>query len=181
MESNTDAIHYPQGERLAVKSTFVGSILFSLMFWMPVYAWAHLTFKTTILEFFTISPAIPINTVTMIYSATVATIVISLIAITFAYFPARFLGGRLANSLETDLHNHRLLEKGAILKGVGFGAIAGCIICIPLWALVQTAMVITPYHGGDIIPGLLLSGEVIVIASIAGGWTGKQLERFISQ
>jgi hypothetical protein len=156
-----------EGKRLAAKSALVGSIVFGVMYLVLIYVNTYLIERIDV-------PPFDIPTILL---EIVLTIIITMIAIALTYFPARFMGGRLANALEIDASNHILTERSAVIKGAKFGVLAACIVCLPILVLEFLFILITR-HGG-ILPSLFLTAETILIASIAGGWTGNQLGRLM--
>lgn len=108
---------YEEGRRLALKSACVGCIIFGFLYLVLVYVNTYLIEKIDApFDLFTLSFTI------------VGTLITTLIAIALSYFPARFMGGRLANALEADAHNHILSESSATAKGARFGAVAACMV-----------------------------------------------------
>jgi hypothetical protein len=167
---NHNTTLYNEGRRLGSKSALAGSVVFAFLYLVLLYVNTYLIERIDT----------PWDLESLFFDIFITifwTIVVWWVAWVLSYFPALFLGGRLANSLESDANKHVLSKEGAIAKGVLYGVVGACMICLPILVLEFLFILLTRH--GDFMSGVFLSVEVIIIASIAGGWTGKQLERLI--
>lgn len=157
---------YAQGKRLGVKSALIGSVVFAFVDLTSIYI------KTYIIE--------QINTPDGIESTlfTVFWIIFAILfGIAVTYFPACFLGSFLARWLNNDYGKQRLTKRIALVKGGLVGAVAVMMICIPI-LLIQYNFIRQSGHG-DFLVFVYRTVEAIIIASLAGAWSGLQMEKIL--
>ena len=119
---------YLEGRRLGAKSASIGSIVFAFLYLVLLYVNTYLIERIDT----------PLDLESFFYNiffTIFGILVVWWLAWILSYFPARFMGGRLANSLEADARKRILSARSAILKGAQLGAISGCMIGLPILVL----------------------------------------------
>jgi hypothetical protein len=154
-----------QGGQFGVRSAFIGSIVFALVDLIGIYI------NTYIIQHINASLNIAF------YAGWLVFIVV--LGSAFAYFPALLLGRFLANWLDKDASQQRLSKRIAVAKGALLGVIAGVAICTPILGL-EYAFIQQSGHG-DFFVFVARAIEAVIIALLAGGWTGLKLEHRISR
>ena len=154
---------YAQGKRLGVKSALIGSVVFAFVDLAGIYV------NTYIIE----QIDTPDGVESILFSVFWIIFVI-LFGIAVAYFPARFLGGFLARWLNNDYGKQRLTKRIAFVKGGLVGAVAVMMICVPI-LLIQYNFIQQSGHG-DFLVFIYRTVEATIIASLAGAWSGLQIE-----
>ena len=158
---------YAQGRRLGIKGALVGSVVFAFVDLLGGYINVHLIQRR----------ATTISTENIVFTI-IGFIILILFGSAIAYFPARLFGGFLARLFENNAGRNALTKKIAITKGAMIGAFAGITTSLPI-LIIQFNLFYQTGHGDFLVP-IYRVFEATTIATLAGAWTGIQLEKILN-